>query len=229
MAVKMGLSGFPVAQEEYNAGYMNFIEDFIVQASPEIRSEIQARVAKAIAVEERCLGWTKPYVDWTQAVDLGDLYCGWGPNYLYVWLTADGVPFYAGQAKDRGRVEQFTSTNRSERFKAVVREGGCHAVVVAKHLPQSKINALERGLIGYLKWKDYPIVNEKDWPSPTEYSMARRLAEVGGSTLEEVFLANTEHRDCFEKILDVLLKVVGVKWTGECAGPHKSKNSHPTG
>ena len=132
-------------------------------------------------------------------------------------MICDIIPFYAGQAKDRNRVEHFTSTTRSQKFKEVVRKGGCHAVVVAKHIPGSKINDLERGLIAYLRWKDYPTVNDRDLPNPMECSMAKKIAKAGKFTLEEVFLSNTEYENDFAKIFAVLNDVVGVEWKGECA------------
>lgn len=217
MEIKMSPGGMPTEQGDYNFGYMWMFEDFIVQASPEIREEIKKRVEKAIISDERWHKWARPHVDWIRAVDLGDAYKGWGPNYLYVWLNSENIPFYAGQSKDRDRAGHFTSSTRSEKFKDVVRKGGCHAVVVAKHLPDSKINDLEQGLIRYFKWKDYPIVNDKGLPSQTECSMAKKLAESGSCSMEQVFLDETEYANDFAKIFAVLDEAASSEWTGECA------------
>lgn len=217
MEIKMAPCGIPTVQDEYSLDYMTMFEDFIVQASPKVREEIKKRVEKAIANEDRFNGWAKPYVDWSRATDLGSMLGGWGPHYLYVWLNGNNVPFYAGQARDRRRVEHFTSTTRSQRFKDIVRKGGCHAVVVAKHIPGSKINDLERGLIAYLKWEGYPVVNDKDLPSQRECSMAKRVAKAGNFTMQQVFLSGTEYENDFAKIFAVLNEALCVGWTGEYA------------
>lgn len=217
MEIKMAKDGFPIEQGEYSSGLMRMFTDMIATASPEIREEMRRRFETEITRHERWMGLTKNFVDLSKAVDLGDFHKGWGSNYLYIWLNGEGVPFYAGQAKDRDRVSQFSSTTRSEAFKNVVRNGGCHAVVVAKHIPDSKINELERGLIAYLKWEDYPIVNNRDLPSPMECSMAKRIAKVGKSTMKQVFLSHTQYKTDFTKIFTVLDGVVGVEWIGECA------------
>ncbi len=217
MEIKVAPDGFPIEQGFYNAGLLRMFGDMVATASPEIREEIRRRLEKAVHTEEWSIGLAKPYVDWSHASDLGDLYKGWGPNYLYVWLNKDGVPFYAGQAKDRNRVEHFTSSTRSEKFKKIVGRGGCHAVVVAKHIPDTKIDGLERELIAFLKWKEYPIVNEKDLPSERECKMAKKIADSSGYPIDRVFLLQSEYNSDFKKILNVLDEVVCAEYVGECA------------
>lgn len=205
-----------IEQDNYNWGYMRMFEDFVANASPEIQEEIMECIERA-RHRDICPWGTKAWTDWDKAADLGDKYNGWGRNLLYVWLNSDGIPFYVGQAVDSARPSQFKYKTRSEAFRDVIREGGCHSVVVAKHIPQSKIDNLEKELISYFCWKEYPVVNAQGLPSSMECRMAKKIAKAGNMSVEDVFLCNTEHDREFKAIFSVLDKVVGQPWNGECA------------
>lgn len=212
----MSRDGCPIEQDTYDFGLLRIFEDFVATASPEIRREIQKRVEKAVASEDK-IPRGYPWVDWSKAVDLGDKYNGWGHNFLYVWLNGSGVPFYVGQARVTNRPGDFEYDTRSSEFQDVIREGGCHSVVIAKHISQKAIDDLEKGLISYFCWKGYPLVNKRDLPSTMECRMAEKLSRAGKLTLEEVFFGATEYDFEFERIFAVLSEVVGAPWGGECA------------
>ena len=206
-----------IKQSDYSWKFMRMFRDMWCTAPQEIRREILADLEKeAKFYDERChMG---EYCDCSHAVNLGHQWQGWGDNRLYVWLNADGVPFYAGQAKCYTRRPlDIKYKTRSEEFKDVVRGGGCHVVIVAENIPGSKINELEKELIAYLFWKKYPIVNKRDLPSLRERNFAAFVSEKSNLDIESVFLANTEYRSEMESIFSVLKQVVGAKWEGECA------------
>lgn len=210
--------GYPMEAGDYDWGYMGFVKDFILSASPEILEEIRREVEKEakwkLRKNDRCI---IGHVDWRHYVDLGDKYSGWGKNFLYIWLNKDNVPFYVGQAKNQDRPNQFKYKTRTPEFQEVIRQGGCHSAVVALHIPDSKINDLEMELLAYLCWKEYPIVNNMGIPRATECRMARRFQEFNKTSLEDVFLMQTEYKDEMTKIFSVMEKVIGMPWEGECA------------
>lgn len=216
MELVLAPDGTPVEQGTYDFKLMRMFDNFIATASPEIRAAIKKRLEDAITRFE-LPSETLGCADWRNTVDLGDKWQGWGPNSLYVWLDGDGIPFYAGQAVAVSRPGQFRYKERSEEFKDVIRRGGCHSVVVAKHIPSTKIDDLEQGLIAYLGWKEYPIVNKRKLPSNMEIGLAKRIAKAGNLSIESVFLSQTEYESEFRAIFSVLDKVVGKKWDGECA------------
>lgn len=214
--IKFDNTGYPVDVGDYNWGFMRLFKAFVLHASPEIREEMRREI-------EREMKWTESahrisgHVDWRHFVDLGDKYQGWGKNHLYIWLNGDNLPFYVGQAQNKDRPGQFKYKTRSPEFKEIIRQGGCHAVVVANHIPDSKINDLEMELLAYLCWKEYPIVNNVGIPRVAECRLAKRFLEDSKTSMEALFLMQTEYREEMTAIFSVLEKVIGVPWEGECA------------
>lgn len=214
--IKFDNHGFPMEAGDYNWGMMNFVSEFLLYASPEIQEEIRRQVEKEAK-------WRKTkrdivaHTDWRHFVDLGDKYHGWGKNFLYIWLNGENLPFYVGQAQNKDRPGQFKYNTRSSEFQDVIRQGGCHAVVVANHIPDSKINDLEMELLAYLCWKEYPLVNAMGAPRAAECRLARKFQDACKTTLEEVFLMQTEYKDEMSALFSVLEKVIGVPWEGACA------------
>ena len=214
--VKLDKYGYPVEAGDYDWSMMNFVTEFLLYASPEIQEEIRREVEK-VAKWKKTDRVISGHVDWRHYVDLGDKYHGWGKNHLYIWLNGDKMPFYVGQAQSKDRPGQFKYKTRSPEFQDIVRQGGCHAVVVANHIPDSKINELEMDLLAYLCWKEYPMVNNIGIPRSAECRLAKRFQEKCKTTMEEVFLMQTDYQDEMKKIFSVLETVIGHPWEGECA------------
>lgn len=216
LEIKLSPGGEPIEQDVYDITLERMFSGMMATASPEIREEIMKRVQRAIECEDHC-GITEPHVDWSKAVDLGDKYDGWGHYFLYVWFDSEGTPFYAGQGVDSRRPGQYTSSQRSEEFKNVIRRGGCHSVVVAKHIPKSKIDNMERQLIRYLYWRGYPVVNKKDLPSTIERRLMLETCGHTGKSIDSVFLSQPEVESGFKRVLKVLEEVTKTPWKGKCA------------
>jgi len=194
-------------------------------ASPELRKQIREEVEKRVRREDE-IKVVYGYCDESHAVDLGDKRKGWGIGYLYVWLDGDGIPFYVGKAEDPSRMGQYAYKTRSEEFQNIIRKGGCHAVMVAKHIPSDRLDVLERNLISYMCWRGFPLVNVKDMPSKEKnillsvFQCCKDVKEVQnrlGVEAQDVYLEWKANMDDLAPVIAVLDKVVGMKWEGECA------------
>lgn len=217
MEYKVAPSGMLIEQDNYDWSFMRVFVDFVATASPEIREEIYRELAMAIRREDDPCRTTQEHVDWNHMVDLGDKHGGWGRNYLYVWLNDDGMPFYVGQCTNTVRPGTYKYQSRSRDFQEVVKRGGCRAVVIAKHIPKSKIDDLESELISWFCWNEYPLVNVRCVPSKKEIALAKRISNHSNVALETVFLEQTEYKDEMRAIFSALGKVIGVTEIAVCA------------
>ena len=209
----------------FDWGWVDVFSNMIAYASPELRAEIQKEVQKRVNMADA------PRViygccDASRAADLGDKRKGWGKGYLYVWLDGDGIPFYVGKAEDPSRMGQYAYKTRSEDFQNIIRKGGCHAVMVAKHIPGDRLDELERNLISYMCWREFPLVNVKDMPSKEKnllwsvFRCCKNIDEVQarlGVDAGDVYWEWKANMDALAPVIAVLDEVVGVKWEGECA------------
>ena len=209
----------------FDWGWVDVISDMMAYASPELREEIRKEVQKRIQWQE-CAGRIYGHCDESHAADLGDKRKGWGKGYLYVWLDREGQPFYAGKAVDPSRMGQYAHKTRSEEFQDRIREGGCHAVMVAKHIPDHRIDELERNLISYMCWRGFPLVNVKDTPSKEKNLIwsvfwtckdATEVLNRLGDDAMDVYWEWKHNMDDLAPVIAVLDKVIGKKWDGACA------------
>lgn len=216
--LKYSPGGDMIEQGSYSWEYMRMFTDFIVTASPDIREEISKEVRKVLSHSDPSERKYEGYCRKDDAVNLGDKYDGWGPNILYVWFNGDGEPFYVGQSKYfKSRPTDIKYRTRSEEFQAVVRKGDCHVEVVAMYIPDSKIDDLEKELIRYLSWEDYPLVNKRDMPTKTEKDLAHKICKYSGTSVADTFLSQTEYKDEMRKLLPIVRGLVGKVWLGESA------------
>ena len=210
---------------DFDWGWVDVFANMMAYASPDLRAEIQNEVQKRINREDD----TSPIYgccDESHAADLGDKRKGWGKGYLYVWIDGNGIPFYVGKAEDPSRMGQYAYKTRSEEFQNKIREGGCHAAMVARHIPSYRLDELERNLISYMCWRGFPLVNVKDMPSKEKnilwsvFCTCKNATEVQnrlGVDATEVYLEWKTNMADLEPVISVLDKVIGVKWEGECA------------
>ncbi len=208
---------------EFHDGWIEVVCDLMATASPTVRNEIKMRVERAVRNEDsdcRIDG----YCDCSKAVELKGHFWGW--NYLYVWLDGQGVPFYVGKGSRTNRIADFKYSTRSNEFQDRVREGGCHAVKVAKHISDKEIDYLEKSLISYLCWRGYPLVNRRDVPDREKLGLwsifeqmddNKDIIRTLSGTVKDCY---NEWRYCMETlspIIGVLDEVIGCTWAGECA------------
>lgn len=209
----------------FDWGWVDVFSNMIAYASPEIRAEIQKEIQRRVRREDDAKT-TYGYCDERHAADLGDKRNGWGKGYLYVWLDGEGIPFYVGKAEDPSRMGQYAYKTRSEEFQNIIRKGGCHAVMVAKHIPGDRLDELEKNLISYMCWREFPLVNVKDMPSKEKNILwsvfqccknAKEVQDRLGIDASDVYWDWKQNMDELAPVISALDKVIGVKWEGECA------------
>lgn len=211
--------------DRFNWGWVDVISDVIAYASPELREAIQKEVQKRVSREDESKS-IYGHCDASRAADLGEKWNGWGKSYLYIWLDGEGIPFYVGKAEDPSRMGQYAYKTRSEEFQNIIRKGGCHAVMVAKHIPGDRIDELERNLISYMCWREFPLVNVKDMPSKEKtilwsvFKACKNTADVQsrlGVGATDVYLEWKADMAALAPVIEVIDEVIGVKWDGACA------------
>ncbi len=215
--LKFSPGGCLIEQGEYSAEFMRMFIDFVGTAPDDVRQEIEKQMQKGLRLYSRHYD---SYCDSSHSVSLGHYWRGWGDNLLYVWFNSEAMPFYVGKAKyHTSRPTDVKYRTRSVEFQNVVRGGGCHVAIIATNIPDSKIDELERDLIAYCAWKQYPLVNKRDLPSVREVKMAVDMSKRTGNTIEDLFLSQIdfEYESEMKSIFDVLKNKVGVSWTGEYA------------
>lgn len=211
---------------EYNDNWIWEVSRMIAQATPEKRKKIKRAVEEQIARDDNSY-CVEGYCDRSRAIELAESPCCWGNASVYVWLDKDGIPFYAGKCNDgASRMGEFKYNTRSEDFQLRIAEGGCHAVLLAKHVSPREIDEVEKWLITYLFWKGYPLVNKKDvpnretlalWSLFQKYENRRDVTKEFDEEIGDLFRDwKTNMRD-YTPIIRVLDCVVGVAWDGECA------------
>ena len=209
----------------YDWRWVDVFADMMSHVSCELREEIFNQINGVISRKEAS-NQIYGHCDESHAADLSSKRAGWGRGYLYVWLDENGNPFYVGKAEDPSRMGQYAYKTRSEEFQNIIRKGGCHAVMVAKHIPGHKLDELERNLIAYACWRGFPLVNVKDMPSKEKnllwnvFQTCKNASEVQsrlGVDAAELFYEWKANMDALKPIIAVLDEVVGVKWDGECA------------
>lgn len=221
----MWIDGKNYMPRDFDEGWIWNVVDMLKFASPEFREKIMDRIQHGMSFHDSQF-IVDGYCDKSRAAEFGGYHYSWGENYLYVWLDNEGLPFYAGQANNLDRPAQYKCKTRSEAFKTKIAEGGCHSVLVAKHIHKDLIDEMEKKLIKYLCWRGYPIVNVKDMPprsemllwtifssSPNTESVRVKLGDDG----VDLFWSWKNDMEALKPIIDVLDSVVGQKWDGECA------------
>jgi hypothetical protein len=224
---------------DFDSSWTFDVAKFIAHASPTERQRIKERIESYIAKHDAQFV-VDGYVDRSLAVDCHQRDF-WGEHYLYVWLDAKGIPFYAGQSN--GFIRPWAcKTGRSAKFKRKIAEGGCHCVLLAKNIHSGDINYLEQDLIAYLIYQGYELVNTKDvlsqgeialWDMFREYTTEDEVKKAfrKSASLEKILFSYREWQRRLGEIapiIEVLNKVVGAKWEGETAtldikGKPKSK------
>ena len=227
----------------------NYITDYIGNVKYRISplSFYQVNPKQTVKLYEKAL----EYANLTGNEVVWDLYCGIGTISLFLAQKAKQVygveivpqaiedakhnailngftnaEFYVGKAEDPSRMGQYAYKTRSEDFQARVREGGCHAVMVAKHISGNRLDELEKSLISYMCWRGFPLVNVKDMPSKEKnilwsvFRTCKNVAEVQGRLgIDATDIYLDWKRDMAElaPVISALDQVVGTKWEGECA------------
>lgn len=209
----------------YSEDFFYGIARLISTATPERREKLRKEIERRVKSHDSYYV-VSDYCDRSRAVELGKARREWGDCYLYVWLDKDGVPFYAGKGEVEGRDAEFKYSSRSKEFQDKIREGGCHSVMVAKHISARDIDDVEKWLIAYLCWKGYPLVNKKDVPSKETlvlWSIFTKCkdwksvsADLGKDAAKIYSSWSTDMRD-YAPIISVLDSVIGVEWTGDTA------------
>ena len=219
------LNGEMYKSNEYDNSWIWEFEKMMAYTTPEKREKIMSRV-NAYVEREDSRYTISGYCDRSKAVELGDVVHGWGPCYLYVWLDKNGIPFYVGKSDGGDRMAEYKYNTRSSEFQAKISEGGCHSVMVVKHVSPYYIDEMEKWLISYLCWKGYPLVNKKDVPSREKLAVwslcekHRNVRDVDKELGEELSDLFVEWRDAMRKYTPIIImldEVIGSKWTGECA------------
>ena len=212
-------------QKNYCEAYFYEIAKLVASATPEMREKLRRRIEKEIQSEDSYYV-VSGHCDRSKAVELGKTLYEWGECYLYVWLDKNGIPFYAGKGEVSGRDGDFKYNTRSTDFQARIAEGGCHSVMVVKHVSPRYIDEMERWLISYLCWKGYPLVNQKDVPSKekmimwsmfTKYENRVDVVSDLGEKAGELWRDWVSDMRWYKPIVDVLKSVIGEKWEGHCA------------
>jgi hypothetical protein len=213
---------------DFDSSWISDVANFIAYASPEERRRIKEKIESCVANHDAQFV-VDGYVDRSLAVDCHQRDF-WGEHYLYVWLDANGKPFYVGQSN--GFTRPWTcKTGRSSEFKAKIAEGGCHCAVVAKNIHSGDINYLEEDLIAYLVYEGYELVNTKSVPSQGEVTLWNMFREYNAeedvkkafrksTSLEKILSSYREWRMRLNEIhpvIEVLNKIIGTKWEGETA------------
>ena len=98
------------------------------------------------------------------------LYCGDDEHYVYMWLHADGTPFYVGM----GKGDRWKSTNRNERFAEETKKLDTLVCKVLGGLTVEQAREAEFCLSHYLSYNGYVLAN---WDNNYQRSVDEKQAD----------------------------------------------------
>ena len=220
---------------EFNWNLIDLFAEMVATAPKEIRRDIEKAVRVQIRRQESEGKNTDliPYCEYERAVEMGESWWGWGPFNLYVWFDKNQKPFYVGQSENATRISEFKYKTRSKEFQHKVREGGCHAYLVARHIPGNMIDRLEKALIAYLTWKKCSLVNKRDVPTRLElatislFEVAEgrvKIRETLGEDFEQEYVEHCHVWGKMRPVFDLVETLMEEKWEGGVAElPQKNK------
>jgi hypothetical protein len=153
-----------------NELYNEWVEQ-VNKMSDEDRESLFNRVQESLKIAEAsCLATNLYYSKALKQSENDCVYYGEGEYHVYMWLHADGTPFYVGS----GKGYRWKSTNRNERFFEEAKKLDTWVCKLMDGLTQQQSREAEFCLSHYLSYNGYKLAN---WDNNYQRSVNERQAD----------------------------------------------------